>query len=173
LRGDLPYILNSLADLHLRQGAWDAAETALDEAEPLALEMETKYPLVDLYAYRAQACLGRGELEAALHMAERSVALARELELRAERGNSLRVLGQVLWARDQMEGAVQAFENSLALLASAPYEAARTKVQWGLALVSRGDVERGRELLAEARATFEELGAKRDVATVEEAWRRL
>ena len=169
LRGDLPYILNSLADLQLRQGAWDDAETALTEAERLAVEMETKYPLVDLYAYRAQVHLGQGKLDAALEMAERSVALAREMELRAEQGSSLRVLGQALCARGQVEDALETFGKSLALLANTPYAAARTNMQWGLALTSDGDTEQGTLLLEQARDTFRSLGARRDETAVERA----
>jgi tetratricopeptide (TPR) repeat protein len=155
-----------LADLQLRQGKWDAAEILLAEAEQLALDTETKYPLVYLYAYRAQVCLGKRQLDVALEMAERSCALAREMKLKAEQGNSLRVLGQVLQASGRTAEALDVFEKSLALLDSAPYEAARTKLQWGLALRSIGNMERGMALLQEARAAFSQLGARRELADV-------
>jgi len=166
LRGDLPYILNSLADLQLRQGQWDVVETSLAEAEQLALEMETKYLQVDLYAYRALARLGQGDLEAALESAQRSLALAREMKLKAEQGKSLRVLGQVLQAKGQTAEAVEAFEQSLTWLSSTPYEAARTQAEWGKCLQSSGDAGRSAALLQEARQVFQELGAQRDLANL-------
>jgi hypothetical protein len=102
-------------------------------------------------------------LETALAVAERSVALAGELKLKNEQGTSLRVLGQVRQASGQIPAALQAFEQSQALLANAPYEAARTKLSWGLALKSAGDIEPGHRLMQAARATFAQLGAQREL----------
>jgi hypothetical protein len=97
------------------------------------------------------------------------VNLARDLGLDLEQGMSLRVLGQASLVNGQPKPAMDAFEKSHAILSDLdPYEAARTKTQWGLALVSGGDVERGTSLLEEARAAFATLGARRDLAAVEE-----
>jgi tetratricopeptide (TPR) repeat protein len=165
---------SNLADLYLRQGKPEAATPLLIEAERLALETSTKWPLPRIYYRWAEAHLLSGEAETALHDAERSVSLAQEMGMTQEEGMSRRVLGQALLAGDQPEKAAAAFERSLALLADRdPYEAARTRMQWGLALISGEDAERGRELLEEARATFEKLGARRDLAAVEEALRAL
>jgi len=168
LRLLLPYVLNSLADLQLRRGQWDAAETTLAEAEQLALEMQIKWPQVDLNAYRACVSLAKRELDTALAKAQQSVALARELNLKDILGNSLRVLGQALQASGQFAAALEAFEQSLMLLANAPYEAARTKLHWGQALKSAGEVERGTQLVREARATFAQLGAQRELKQADE-----
>ena len=94
--------------------------------------------------------------------------LARELGLESEEGASLRVVGQTLLAGSQTEAALAAFERSLALLADHdPYESARTQVQWGLAFMAGPDPARGTPMLRKARATFEELGARRDLAAVD------
>lgn len=62
--------------------------------------------------------------------------LAREMGVGPEEGMSLRVLGQALVASGEHERAIEAFEHSLALLEGYdPYEAARTRAQWRLALV--------------------------------------
>jgi len=86
----------------------------------------------------------------------------------AEEGTSLRVLGYVLLVDDQTKAALDAFERSLALLVDRdPYEAARTRHQWGLALCGCGDVARGTSLLQQALTTFRQLGAKHDLSAVE------
>jgi hypothetical protein len=118
--------------------------------------------------------LAEGHLQEARAQIERSLKLAREMELVPEEGMSLRVLGQVLLDSGQSEAAVEAFAQSLSLLeAKDPYEAARTRLEWGRALISEREVpgssiRQGATLLQEARETFERLGAKRDLAVVDE-----
>jgi len=159
-----------LALLRLYQGEARAAEPLLVEAECLALEIDLKYQLPEIYRGWAQLELAAGQSETALKYSERSLRVARELEAELEEGMSLRVLGQALLANGQLEPALAAFERSLSLLADKdPYEAARTKVQWGLGLLSGGDVGRGTTLLKEARSTFQTLGARHDEVTVDEA----
>jgi tetratricopeptide (TPR) repeat protein len=159
-----------LADLHLRQGEAEAAAPSLDEAERLALEIKAKGKLPDIYAGQARLRLAREEAQAARDDAERAVNVARELGMDFEEGVSLRVLGRALLAAGQFEPALETFERSLAILVSQdPYEAARTQAAWGAALIAGGSVEQGTSLLQEAQATFTDLGAKHDLAAVEQA----
>ncbi|MFQ5613192.1 MAG: tetratricopeptide repeat protein, partial [Anaerolineae bacterium] len=160
--------LSSLADLHLRRCDAPAAEPLLVEAERIALELGLKYQLQEIYRSWAQVRLAGGDAPAAQEDAERALDLTRELGMEHEEGMSLRVLGQVLLANGQPERALDAFEQSLALLADNPYEAALTRLSWGQYLHSRPDAARGGALLQEAQATFKALGARREVATVED-----
>ncbi len=159
-----------LADLHLRQGEPQAAAPLLDEAQGLALEIKLKNKLPDIYTGQAQVCLAQGEMRAAREHAEQAVDLARELGMDYEEGVGLRVLGRALLAAGQAAPARAAFEQSLAILIDQdPYKAARTQAAWALALLAGGDVKQSRRLLQEARAAFADLGAKRDLAAVEQA----
>jgi serine/threonine protein kinase/tetratricopeptide (TPR) repeat protein len=161
-----------LADLHLRQGEAEAATPLLDEAERLALEIKARGKLPDIYAGQARLRLAQEEAQAARDDAERAVNVARELGMDFEEGVSLRVLGRALLAAGQFEPALETFERSLAILVSQdPYEAARTQAAWGAALIAGENVEQGTSLLQEAQATFTDLGAKRDLAAVEQALR--
>jgi len=174
LRDLLAYSQASLANLHIQLAAWAEAEAALAEAERTALELaEHSHPqLPEIYRGWAQVRLGHGHAEAARADAERAVRLARELEASLDEGMGLRVLGQALLASGQHEQAMTAFAQSLALLGDTdPYEAARTRAQWGLALMSAGDCVRGTSLLQAARTTFQALGAKQDWAAVDERLR--
>jgi tetratricopeptide (TPR) repeat protein len=158
----------SLADLWIRLAEWDNAETSLIEAEKLAHELDTKYQLPEIYYEWAQIRLARGVRAMALENAERSVQLARDLHSDLNEGIGLRILGQTLLADHRRADALAALAQSLALLEGRdPYEAARTKTQWGAILRAGGDVNRGAALLHEARATFETLGARRELETVD------
>jgi tetratricopeptide (TPR) repeat protein len=170
----LVFCRSNLGDLHLRRGDLAAAANALAEAERLALETDTKYLLPEISRRWAEVHLAEGHPQEAQAQIERSLKLAREIELVPEEGMSLRVLAQVLLDNDQPEAAVEAFAQSLSLLeAKDPYEAARTRLEWGRALISEPEApgsstRQGITLLQEARATFERLGAQHDLAAVDE-----
>jgi ATP/maltotriose-dependent transcriptional regulator MalT len=157
-----------LADLRIRLGEWEAAELALREAERLALEVGVKQVLPEIYSCWAELKLATGQEQAALDYSQRSIGLAREGNMDVQQGISLRVMGQILLASGQRGPALAAFEESLPLLdGQDSYEAARTKAQWGLALLHSANSDQGVILLKEARSAFQELGARRDVADLE------
>lgn len=169
LNEQLVHILSNLADLHLRQEEPETAKPLLVEAERVALELNSKYQLPEVYRGWARLQLANGQPGAAMKNAERSVNLARELGLQLEEGISLRILGLAMLADNQIELAVAALEDSLSLLADQdPYEAARTKMEWGRYLNSDTSTDRGRTLLQQAQVTFRELGARRDLTAVDE-----
>jgi serine/threonine protein kinase/tetratricopeptide (TPR) repeat protein len=168
LKEQLVHILSNLADAHLRRGELETAKPLLAEAERLALELDSKYQLPEIYRGWARVQLANGQPGAALMNAERSVNMARDLGLELEEGISLRILGQTLIASDQTVPGVGALEQSLSLVSEDVYEVARTKTEWGRYLVSDTDVDLGKSMLQQARDTFEELGAKRDLEVVTE-----
>ena len=168
LKEQLVHILSNLADLQLRQGEPEATKPLLAEAERLALELDTKYQLPEIYRGWARVQLANGQPGAALMNAERSVNIARDLGLNLETGSSLRVLGQALLADGQTSPGIEALEQCLSLVDNDPYETARAKMAWGRFLLSDTEQEQGRTLLQEARETFATLGAKRDLASVDE-----
>ncbi|NTU86000.1 MAG: hypothetical protein HGA45_42855, partial [Chloroflexales bacterium] len=157
--------LSSLADLHLREGSWQAAETALGEAATLAASLDLRYQLSEIARERAELLLARGESATGLAAAEAACEHAREQGNPREEGMGLRALGQALLAGGRPEQASSAFARSVELLDDQdPYEAARTRSAWGAA---RADAT-GDELLRAAGATFAQLGARRDLeATLE------
>ncbi len=167
------YIHSNLADLYVRQQRMDAAETHLAEAERLALQMESQNELVNIYRTWSQWHLLKKDLVCALDYGEKAHHLACELTMPLEEGLGLRALGCALLANAQTDAALDAFAQSWALLEDKdPYEAARTQHQWGLALHASGDMDESARLLESARATFERLGAKRDLTAVDESLQR-
>jgi serine/threonine protein kinase/tetratricopeptide (TPR) repeat protein len=166
--------LDNLADLYVRCGRTEDAVPLLAEADQLAQTSGTGRAEIwpELYRNLALVRLARGQAAEALEHLQRSLEVARESKADYEEGMSLRALGQVQHAQGQREAALASFEQSVALLADrSPYEAARTKLVWGLSLraAERGEAERRTALLREARETFQQLDAKRDLASAEEA----
>jgi hypothetical protein len=72
----------------------------------------------------------------------------------------------------ERDHAMEAFAQSLALLDEADaYEAARTRLQAGIARLSHEPSEQAIALLRKAQATFQELGAQRDLIALDESVR--
>ncbi len=154
----------SLADLHVRAGAYDLAARVLERAEPQAQAVGASDQLPEIARTWALIRLAEGELDAAAEQAALAVALAEAQAQPIGLGVSQRVLGQVRAAQGQVAAARDAFAQSLAILAERdPYEAARTRMQWGQLLVGGLDLTTGAQLLAEARTTFRQLGAHHDL----------
>jgi serine/threonine protein kinase/tetratricopeptide (TPR) repeat protein len=155
---------SSLADWLIRVSEWAAATSALAEAEALALEVDAQDQLPEIYRSRASIYLAHEQIDQARETIGKTITLCHDLELKIDEGMAWRILGQALGASGQIEQAREAFEHSLALVQDDGYEVARTQAEWGWALLnSDSDVEYGRALVNEARATFERLGAPREV----------
>ena len=168
LKGHRANALCNMADLHLRQSEWREAWPALLEAERLAKEIGYDPLLPEIYRSLAQVYLLQKESQKASRLARKSVSLATKLGDDVELGKSLRVLGQIQAANNRRAASLTLFERSVLLLVDhEPYEAARTKLEWGRALIAN-DVGLATRLLDEARATFERLGARRDWQTCEQ-----
>ena len=78
-------------------------------------------------------------------------------------GVALRVLALALAADGRLAEANDTFAQSLEMLADVPYEAARTRTAWGRLLAAH-EPARAARLLDDARAEFERLGARADLA---------
>jgi tetratricopeptide (TPR) repeat protein len=162
------YALINLAELWLRFRDWDDAREALSRAEELAAEMDFQRTMPGIDTVWARFDLATDHYQHALERAERSCRLAQEFGEQETLGVGLRVWGQALLANGQRKVALDKFEQSLAYLEDIPLDAARTRMHYGLALLSDGDVDKGRALLEQARTAFQELGAKHDLTELEE-----
>lgn len=168
LRGYEVGALSSQADLYLRLGRLAEAASALTNAEQIVHETTTRGQLPEIYRLMALLEITQERPTEALETIERSLLLAREMDIQPEIGAALRVKGQALTGRNDT-AAVACFSESAAILKSYdPYELARTQTVWGESLMIRGiDFELAQNLLTTAHAVFRRLGASRDLAANE------
>jgi tetratricopeptide (TPR) repeat protein len=156
----------SLAQLYIRQGELGLAEGELIKAGELVEETGVKDPLAEINRNWAELYWAKGQLDLAKEYAEKAIELAGEANER-ERALALRVLGQISFDENPRQ-AKTLFEESVSVLSEIePYEAARTKLVWGAALLNSSDKEKAALLFKEARQTFQRLGARRDLAEVD------
>ena len=109
----------------------------------------------------AEVLLGAGEVDRAGAVADELAAIAETFGCAALHAMAAYARGRVLLAGGQAELAVPELRRAMAGWRSldAPYEAARARLQLGLALRVLADEESGTAEIAAARATFGSLGA--------------
>lgn len=159
----------TLASLHMQGERWDDARAALQLAEERSIEIDHKSSRTVIASLRAELLLANKQLVAAQAQAQQAIDWAQTTGEITDEGIARRILGQILFAQQQLEPAFAAFEHSLTLLTAIdPYEVARTKVQLGIAHRLNQHPAQGDPLLQAARATFLTLGARRDLAKLDQ-----
>jgi tetratricopeptide (TPR) repeat protein len=161
---------------------WERALDCLKRSERQFKEIASDHFLPEVYRRQAVVHLNTGQLEVARELVDQSLALATKLDVALERGMSLRVSGQINLARGAWEEAEAALRESLEILQEQRnrYQMAETLVQlgrlyraeaeaWDRADAARAGVAKAELVLAQAREVFEDLGAKRALARLEEA----
>jgi tetratricopeptide (TPR) repeat protein len=180
LAGDHAYAIASIlhdADLQSRvlwsrsvcagwQGDWERALSAILEAIRFAQhESETLLVYPYLLAQAAKAYLFVGKPTPAQFYLDQGMELARNRQYRQLPAIGQRMQGRIYQAQGKYEEAQPCFERSLAELLALDdvVEYARTQEAYGLfflARESKGDGERGQELITRAQETFKGLGVK-------------
>src|SRR5215208_4400238 len=162
--GEILYLSN-LGAARVGLGEYEEAESDLRQT----IERATAAGYVGLsenYRFLAEALLGRGRLAEAKEAALRALELGREIENHEHLAEAWRVLGLVAsGSRSAIEvggetrDAAACFAQSLSIFARIQMEAerARTLRDWARHELAHGDPERGRQLLAEARDSFQRL----------------
>ncbi len=159
LQEGMAYVLQSLADLQLRQQAWEAAEHSLSKAQEIALSLGIRSLLPEINLGWAQLWLARHDPGTARQYAEEALGLAQELKLEREIGMTYRILGQIYWSEQNEEEAVRTIAQSVVLLDPLdPYETARAKLIWSTYLIVVGQISEGETLQEEAQGILTQLG---------------
>ena len=151
-----------LALLRLAQGKVDAAMTALR----VAATGGDRTPLEGsrlLWAL-ADAALAAGDLETARTAAGELNQMASEVDAPILAGSAGTVEGSVRLAEGDVPGALESLRRACAIWRDLrlPYEAARARMLYGLALRAAGDEDDARLELGAALSAFERLGAAAD-----------
>jgi class 3 adenylate cyclase/tetratricopeptide (TPR) repeat protein len=159
--------LRQLALYALVRGEPGQAEAWLREALATALELGG-WQVIDAYRYLVEALVAQGRLEDARQLAEfagRNVT-GEDLYVRA---TVLLAEASVAAAEGNRPGAIGRFTEALQLLEEdrSPLVRAEARIDLARALSRFGDREAARDELAEARATFDRMGASGIVAQID------
>lgn len=152
-----------LALLRLAQGRSDAAAAALRR-----LTVATTQPLrrARLLPAHVEAMLAVGDLAEAQHACDEMTALGEKIGTPVLRAQSAQARGVLARRHGDHPSALAELRSAFEWWAGLdmPFEAARVRVQMGAACLEIGDAEASQIEFDAARATFERLGARAELA---------
>jgi transcriptional regulator with AAA-type ATPase domain/tetratricopeptide (TPR) repeat protein len=164
-RGEvLPEMLHdTMANLGLayrRQGDLASAGQAYDQALAAAEESGDRRVAAIVLWRRAELALDQGQLDRCRELAERSIAVAREVGLRCEEAQALRVMALLHAARGEDAQARDCFEQAMARLRDLEesLDLARVRFHHGRYLLTQGEQDSAVTHLKAASRAFRKLG---------------
>jgi DNA-binding CsgD family transcriptional regulator len=160
-----------LAQLRLVQGQVEAASAAIRLAVDEAHDRVSRARLLPAFV---EIALAANDGQAARAAADELYAFAADLDAPLLGAMSAHAQGAVLLGEGDARGALDVLRRAWKTWQEleAPYEAARVRALIGLACRELGDEDTGAMELDAARRVFQQLGAKHDLARVEELSRK-
>jgi tetratricopeptide (TPR) repeat protein len=160
--------LSNLGQAYCRRGDLASASSTFAEALELCRAAGDRRQRSVLLWRTAELALVSGDPDRAQSLADESLRPARELGLKTEEGEALRVHGLAEAARGRLDAARAAFDAALEALAGGEegYELARARYHYGRFLLEHGDVTAAADMLRAAAKVFRRLAI---VADAEEA----
>ncbi|MGH2410285.1 MAG: tetratricopeptide repeat protein, partial [Chloroflexota bacterium] len=142
-------------------------QSALDRLAPLAEEPDA--PLAKMLPILSRAHLGLGDRERALGTADEAVKCARAQEEGLCLVDALQSRAMVMTAFERFDEARADLDEALKLATAMPFPYGEAGILCDLATVdaAQGETGRARERREQALATFQKLGARREVERVE------
>jgi predicted ATPase/class 3 adenylate cyclase len=157
----------NLGATFIRRGEVIRARAHLSMSEEYFTHAQARDNLPELYRHVAEAALLSGDLEEAEQQNRKALGMARELAMRGEEGNSLRVLGEIACARGRLSEAEGYLRESLAILEEVgdAYEAARSRLSLAQVYFTQRKHAQTYVELDRCIADFQRLEAMMDLAT--------
>ena len=160
---------SNLAGYLLERGDLDAAEKWLGDGVRLLERTGSRRVLPESYSFAARIAARRGDLAGAARAGAAALDLSRELSVDFDTAVSLRVLAQIDARRGELAAARASLDEAGRLLAGAdPFELARVDAAWARLLRRAGDPPGADAARARAAEVFERLGAKLDLAALDD-----
>jgi tetratricopeptide (TPR) repeat protein len=156
----------NLGATHVRRGETATAFEHLERSRELFERAKVRDLLPEMHRRLAEAHLLQGATAEARRDAETSLALAQELSMLAEQGQTLRVLGTLAEQEGQLEEAEEHLLRSIGILTDVGENYGLACAQLSLAELYRrqGQAERAEPLLAACLPVLESLGAALELA---------
>lgn len=158
----------NLGAAYVRQNDVEKARQHLQWGQGFFEQAQSRDFLPEIMRHQAEASLVAGEPGLAHEQVLESLLLARELDMPAEEGMSLRVSGQIAYEKGKPAEAERDLQQSVTILIEVAdeYELARSRYWLAMVLYASGKLEEARPLLSQAAATFARLEAEQDYAAV-------
>jgi tetratricopeptide (TPR) repeat protein len=159
----------NLGHTFVRRGEVFAARRFLETSRDYFTQAKARDFLPEMHRYFAKTELLAGDVEQAAEHVGTALKLAREMAMRGEEGNSLRVMGEVATAQGDYEAAEQHLIDSAAILEEVAdeYEWARSRLLLAQLYLEQGNPVLAQPLLDKAAEVFERLEASLDLTAIQ------
>jgi tetratricopeptide (TPR) repeat protein len=164
----------NLGYTYVRRGEVEPARYHLQTAEGYFEQAQARDWLPEMHRHFAEAALLADVPDRAQAEAEHALDVARELSMRNEEGNSLRLLAQVAIEQGQLERAQHFLDESLAIL-----EQVHDQYEWACSMLTLAELSCEREDAAQCvhaldrcAHIFDRLGATLETQRVQELYER-
>jgi tetratricopeptide (TPR) repeat protein len=167
--GGSPYVLGvlhmNLGASFIRQGEAGPAREHLGASQRYFEQAGGRDFLPEMNRHLARAALIAGQSEAAAAHIDEALRLAREMGMRAEEGNGLRVQGEIYRQQQRLPDAQLALQQSVAVLSELeqPFELARSRFSLARVQAEMGERAAARASLDQVIPVFERLEAALDL----------
>ncbi|UQB67674.1 tetratricopeptide repeat protein [Epilithonimonas zeae] len=104
-------LYNSYSQYYIRKNQKQAAKNSLQKAEEVFLSVDDKFGLSDTYMFLARIYLGENDLEKSLQFSNKSLELAKELNLTEARMNAEKLLSQIYDQKEDQKLALYHLKN--------------------------------------------------------------
>jgi tetratricopeptide (TPR) repeat protein len=154
---------------YLRLKELDKANERLSTAQAYFDQVQQRDLLPELYGLMAEADWLRGNLDTAKSHGQRSLGLAREMEMPREAGHALRILGEIAaGAEGHAQQAHNYFAEGYRTLAEAgdEYESAKVRLAQARLYAAQGQKEQALQALGECAPVFVRLAVQPDLEDV-------
>jgi tetratricopeptide (TPR) repeat protein len=159
----------NLGHTFVRLGEAEAANEHLQAAESHFKQAQARDWLPEMYRHFAEAALVSDDFDGARVQAQKALQLARELSMRNEEGNSLRVLGWIACAQGQHGAAERYLTESVGILLEIhdDYEWARSLLALAQLRFAQDQLARSADALERCAPALARLGARQEMADVQ------
>ncbi len=166
---------NNLGAVFIRRNDVEAARQHLRASQDYFDQAKARDFLPELHRHLAEAALLSTDLAEAEAQGQQALSLARELSMRGEEGNSLRVLGEIALLQKQFDEAESHLCLSSSILEEVhdEYELARSRLALARLCLTVGKREEGQAAIDRCAEVFQRLDATLDLAAaraLREAW---
>lgn len=160
----------NLGATYVRQGDAVSGRQHLQLSWDYFTQARSRDFLPEMWRHQAEASLMADELNVAGEQVLESVALARELHMRAEEAVSLRVSGRIAYKQGDLAAAETCLQQSVQILGEVAeeYELARSRYWLAVVLCAVNKAEQARPLLVQAAETFARLEAEHDLTAAQD-----
>lgn len=172
---ELARAYNNIGDQYMKRYDWDKAIENFDKSIEYGKKVGNKKIMGWGYHNKAEALANKGEtLEADIY-SKRAEGILKKINDPVGLSMAYRVKGIINRVEGKYDKALEQMWKAVDLIKDIdiPFTKAETKFNIALIYIEKGDKEKSKEYLEEAKSTFEEIGAQHFINTIDEKLKSL